>query len=400
MGGYLGNFLANVNHTVGDSMRFVKQYNANPEQFAADAAANSPAAQQGNQLNSILLLLVFQMMMQFSGQGGGGITFPDNPFPTPVFPPFPVDPQLPPNTNPALQSLDGWLKNSTVARPDVIFEDNASVQKRLDQIFTNAKDPQLTAWTAQLKTLDPDSEEAVILKANITNRLSGLGATDDTVKEVGLLWSTQRINSAISGLGRIEAPPGPEADQLKARIDAMKAQRDQLKTYWTGLFPADPVNAGITAKVQDALAKGQFTREQLGQALKYELDKAPDSALPAVQNLIANLMDTGDLSVAPFLQNDYLDKLVPKRRDALLAAVESAGLRMDNGKPNARFIGFILDNLGRANQPQTQTFLRKFLQDFYNVHGSDPTTPVGKILAEVLDLAGVSADAQKKLVFS
>jgi hypothetical protein len=119
-----------------------------------------------------------------------------------------------------------------------------------------------------------------------------------------------------------------------------------------------------------------------------------------VVSLISNLMETGELNITPFLNNDYLERLTPERREALLHAVESSGLRMADGRPNSRFIGFMLDQLGRPGTSATKTFLRQFLQDFYIVHGNKPNTPVGQTLADILRLAGIQAGENQQLLFN
>jgi hypothetical protein len=177
-----------------------------------------------------------------------------------------------------------------------------------------------------------------------------------------------------------------------------------LESLFRGKSSAQP-EADITltsedvAKVRDELAQGLFQPADLGQALKYELDQAPEEHLPGISRLMTDLMDAGELNIGPFLQNDYLDRLSEERRELLLQTIELAGLRMDSGKPNARFIGFMLEELNRPDHPQTQALLRRFLQDFYDTHGSAPDTPVGKILSSVLQLADISADEQGQLQF-
>lgn len=159
-------------------------------------------------------------------------------------------------------------------------------------------------------------------------------------------------------------------------------------------FSEEDVQA-IRAEMQ----AGAYTPTELGQALMYGLDQASMRNLQPITRLITDLTDSGELNITPFLQNDYLAKLGPERRDALLSAVELAGLRLDSGKANTRLIGFVLDNLAKPGEPQTKAFIQQFLQDFYNAHGKTPETPVGKILSQTLDLAGIVADDQGKLVF-
>ncbi len=151
--------------------------------------------------------------------------------------------------------------------------------------------------------------------------------------------------------------------------------------------------------VRADLKAGKYTTAELGQALKYELDQGTEKNLGAITKLITDLTDSGDLNVTPFLQNDYLQMLKPDRQDALLSAIQRSGLRMDDGKPNARLIGFTLDTLSKPGDPATKAILTKFLQNFYNAYGQQPDTPVGKILAQMLALGSITADESGQLVF-
>jgi hypothetical protein len=142
----------------------------------------------------------------------------------------------------------------------------------------------------------------------------------------------------------------------------------------------------------------------VGQALMYELDKTSPENLPAVGKTIAALMESGELNIVPFLQNDYLSQLDEDRRALLLSAVELSGLRLEDGQPNSRFVAFLLENLSRENpnkadQPYTQALVRQFMQDFYDVHGRDPSTPVGSTLAQIISLTGITTDDEGQLVF-
>jgi hypothetical protein len=59
----------------------------------------------------------------------------------------------------------------------------------------------------------------------------------------------------------------------------------------------------------------------------------------------------------------------------------------------------MLDSLAKPGNEQSKLFVQTFLQDFYDQYGQQPDTPVGKILAQTLDLASVTADTEGKLVF-
>lgn len=273
-------FLSNVNRSVGENMRFVRQFNANPEAFISNSQTSQVAPSDPMaQLSPMLMLMLFQMMSQMMTRMGMGL-------PQESYPPV----TLPPATG---------LPPQIAQNPAFAY---------LEQLF------------------------------------------------------------------QAKAAESPEATSIEF------------------------TEADITL-VRNAMAQGQFNINQLGQSLKFQLDQAPDVVMPAVKRVITDLMDSGELSVTPFLANDYLTKLSPERRTVLLEAVELAGLRMDSNRPNSRFIGFLLENLDKPEQPMTRAFLQKFLQDFYDVHGQTPTTPVGKILQQVLELGGVTVNAEKQLLF-
>lgn len=213
-------------------------------------------------------------------------------------------------------------------------------------------------------------------------------------------------SSAPTGLPSEYFPPLiPKLTDLTASTAAKAPAVAYLEELFKGKEADNPDATEVTLSTEDvnqikaALAAGTVKSLELGQALKYELHKAPAEHLPAVSRLITDLMDAGQLNAGPFLQNDYLAQLAPERRDTLLSAIELAGLRMDSGKSNIRFIGFLLDNLSRDDQPHTQALIRRFLQDFYDAHGNAPDTPVGKILASVLELADVTVGEDQALVF-
>ena len=157
--------------------------------------------------------------------------------------------------------------------------------------------------------------------------------------------------------------------------------------------------ADITA-IRGDLQDGLYSPVALGQALKTALAESSEANLPAISRVITDFSDSGELNAAPFLQNDYLQRLSPERKEILLQAVETSGLRMDNGRPNSRMIGFMLETLAKPGESDTKAFCQRFLQDFYDVHGATPDTPVGQILAQTLSLAGVNADEAGVLQFS
>lgn len=207
------------------------------------------------------------------------------------------------------------------------------------------------------------------------------------------------LQNAFNGyLSNVSNPGGtgnilqnPAVVALQAQVNAKVAANPNAETL---NFSAEDVDA-----VRADLKAGNYTNTDLGQALMYGLDQTPAENLQPITRLITDLTDSGELNITPFLQNDYLSKLTTDRRQALLSAVETSGLRMDSGKPNSRLIGFMLDTLAKPGNEQSKLFVQTFLQDFYDQYGQQPDTPVGKILAQTLDLASVTANPDGKLVF-
>jgi hypothetical protein len=204
---------------------------------------------------------------------------------------------------------------------------------------------------------------------------------------------------AATGLPYAASLPLSPDSYLNNGVPLQNPAYQFINNLLTNTGNADAEDTDPTTAVRTALQQGQFTEAQLGQSLKYMLDKAPDEIAGQASGLLSDLMETGDLNVGPFLSNDYLERLSTDRRQTLLESVESSGLRMANGQPNSRFIGFMLEQLGRPGDSTTKQFLQQFLQDFYDAYGSEPDTPVGSTLATVLNLANIQPDADNQLVF-
>lgn len=199
----------------------------------------------------------------------------------------------------------------------------------------------------------------------------------------------------------------PAVQYLEDRFTTLAATVPTTTDPATGESPATqtPWTEDDTAQFKAQLTNGTITQTQMGQALMYELDKTDPKNLPAVGQLISSLMESGDLNIVPFLQNDYLTQISADSQDMLFRAVELSGLLLSSGQSNSRFVAFLLESLSKENpnkadQPKTQAFIQKFMQDFYNVHGKTPTAPVGTVLAQVLTLTGIKAGTDGKLVFS
>jgi hypothetical protein len=131
----------------------------------------------------------------------------------------------------------------------------------------------------------------------------------------------------------------------------------------------------------------------------YELDQAPDKNLGAVAQLIQHFTGSGDINIASLLQNDYLLKLKPQRQEALMSIIEESGLLLNDNKPNRRLIGFIMDHLDKPGDSQSKTFIHQLLQNLHNQHVGDPESPKGKVLYQLMTLAGISLGEKSLLIF-
>ncbi len=389
-------FLNNANKTIGESARYARQLMSNPPAVSGSTGASGSQDQSLNGLNPIILLLLFQMMNRMMTQSGYGL--PSSPFPPPLPQTgSPLGGTPLPTQNPAYQYLNNLFNNA--APSPVTITDNTSIQKRLDSIFAASANPNVTALSDQLRTMSPDDPSVPDLQSQIKGLLQADGKSARDLSELDILWQAQAANHSLPLL-QIQATGNPSTE-LTAQINALQQKQVDLGQQWQALYPANGLSGqALASQVQTALKNGQFTETDLGSSLKYLLDQAPDATAGKAAELVSNLMESGDLNINPFLSNEYLSRLSPDRRQTLLNAVESSGLRMASGKANSRFIGFMLENLAKPGDSQTKAFLQQFLRDFYTVHGQQPDTPVGKLLAEVLDLADVQADAQNQLIFA
>lgn len=385
-------FLNNINRTIGENMRFARQFQAN-QQAASSQAPNTSNQDNAESPGSLMLILMFQLLSQMMSQNA---PHPTN-SPTPAMPADPYYSTGLPLQNPAYQFLNTMLSNPQ--RPSVNFENNISIQDRMNQILSTSQNGAVYELSNRLKTLSPTTEEAQQIHFRIDALLHQEGRTETEIREYRLLWQASQVNHTLQEKEIIAT--GTPSQEITDTIAELKMQRTTLTNQWNQLSSSSSSNENSLApKIREALQKGQFTEAQLGQSLKFMLDKTSAGLVNRAASLISELMETGELNIAPFLTNDYLERLSPERREALLHAVEGSGLRMANGKPNSRFIGFMLDQLGRPGNSTTKAFLQQFLRDFYAVHGNDPSTPVGQTLADILRLAGITADDDQQLIFS
>lgn len=218
----------------------------------------------------------------------------------------------------------------------------------------------------------------------------------DLQNALSTYWPNFSSATSASTASANNLSQNPALIALQNQLTAQAEANPDAETLTFSAEEVDAVRADLTA--------GKYTNTDLGQALMYGLDQITADNLQPITRLITDLTDSGELNITPFLQNDYLSKLDTDRQQALLQAVKVSGLRMDNGKPNSRLIGFMLDILAKPGakpgDDQSKRFVQTFLQDFYDAYGQQPETPVGKILSQTLDLAGVTADENGKLLFS
>ncbi|WP_303673680.1 hypothetical protein [Vampirovibrio chlorellavorus] len=168
----------------------------------------------------------------------------------------------------------------------------------------------------------------------------------------------------------------------------------------------DPTATTITLTEQDVAAvradlkTGVFTREALGEALMSALAKGADKYQPAVQKLIQDLSDSGEINPTAFLKADYLKQLPAPRQDILLSALSGAGLTQQNNQPNTRLIGFVLEALGQPESNESKAFVQKLLQKIQTDLGTSTDSARRKVLGQLLDLARIAVDTQGKLTFA
>lgn len=407
-------FLNSVNRSVGDNMRFVRDYQANPDKYKVDPKPpETPPADPFQQMMMMMLFMMMMKMMESMGFKGGFPEFPgfpgfppggDFPWPPPGPGPGPgPGPSEPPiNQNPAYNYLNDLLDGNEPGTgvPAVDFTSNDSILARIHQILGDNPDPASRELLQQLQGLDPASVDAETKLAELGDKLKAQGKSDAEIEELHLLIGGLTTNTLIATLEQIRTLlPDPE---LEARINELKGLRDGFAAQWRELHP--PANneppADISEEVQKALAEGKFTEAELGQALKYMLDKAPREQMPAIRRLLTTLFDSGELSPVPFLQENYLEKLSDGRRNVLMRAIRNAGVRTEDGQANSKLLGFILQSLERGNNPEQQAFLKELLQQWQDRFSQRPDNAPGRqVFESLLQLANITVGEDGKLVF-
>ena len=406
--------MGNINQMISDNMKYIQQLQANPP--ASTTAASTTAATNTNaqmqQMMPMIMRMMFQMMSRMMpGQAQ-----------SPPLDPFAGLPNtLPPNANmnpnglldqqriqqnPAYQFLTAQLNGSNTATGTIAippdFSNTNSLINQVNALTGGLADPNLQNLGSQLSGLSADSPQWATLKTQTETALKNQGSSDTAIAQFDLLFqgiqannSTGQIVSQLQAVGANLDPASTESQQLQSQLSQVSQlltqSQSEMAQQWQALEPnastASVTTPSLVTQVQTALANHQFTPQDLGQSLKYLLNNAPAGSLNQLSGLMASLIKSGTLNSDPFLQSGYLDMLSPDRQAALMSAVQTSGLTLDNGQPNSRFAGFILDSLAKPGLSSTKDFLNQFLQwDAANYQNSN--TPEGQALANLLPLAG------------
>ena len=419
-------FINNANQIIGDNMRFLQQFKANPQASQSQSTTSSAADTEMQMLMPMMMLMMFQLLSNMNNSAGSGQSTAANlldpyqglagtqgylPFPPPQAPPVSASTSTGAEQwiqqNPAYQFLTSQLSGSGTTISSAIdpsanppnFGDNGSLANRMTALLTDNPDADLKALPNQLLngTLNADDSDQFL--SQMQDKMVQQGYSDQSITELGILFGgMQNNNQLLQAQNQAATNPSTENSQL---VDQLTQNQTQLSQDWQALY-ANGLTAGSTSSdsqvVLNALTNGQFTGTQLGQSLKYMWDTSSESSLDNLSGLTANLMKSGALNIIPFLDASYLDRLTPERQQSLLSAVENAGLTMSDGTPNSRFAGYLLQNLAQPGISSTKSFLWQFLQDDWLANGSDTSSGEGKVLSQVLGLAGIQGTAGQPLV--
>lgn len=205
-------------------------------------------------------------------------------------------------------------------------------------------------------------------------------------------------------LGQLPSPFVPGLPSTPPQNPAIRALENCFAQKAGQQNPANSPTIEFTAQdvaaVKADLKTGLFTREELGQALMHELAKGADKYQPAVQKLIQELSDSGEINPTAFLKADYLKQLPAPRQDILLSALSGAGLINQNNQPHTRLIGFVLEALGQPESNESKAFVQKLLQKIQTDLGTSTDSTRRKVWSQLLDLARIAVDTQGKLTFT
>ncbi|WP_373531113.1 hypothetical protein [Vampirovibrio sp.] len=224
-----------------------------------------------------------------------------------------------------------------------------------------------------------------------------MGGTQDTATgTTGTTTGTTTATTPPPYVPGLTNPPPPAQNPAVASIESKlsaKANATDPNSAAIILSPAD------VASLRADLQSGKFSAADLGEALMYKLDQAPDKNRVAIGQLIQAFTNAGELNISAFLQNDYLLKLSPARQETLMNSIQQGGLELENGKPNGRLIGFMLDNLSKPGDPQSKAFIQQLLQNLQITYAKHPQSSQGKLLAQLMTLGGISVGDDNALIF-
>ncbi len=138
-------------------------------------------------------------------------------------------------------------------------------------------------------------------------------------------------------------------------------------------------------EIKDGLTAGEYTQKDLGIAIIAKMKRITGTAVDEYAGLIEKLVGDGTLD-ARVLFNPYLRDMNPNRQAMVSQALGRAGV-LNNGDPNSAFNGYILSNLGNADKPDLQNFLRDLLWQ-YHQNVDDWGSEDGKATLGLFRLAG------------
>lgn len=441
-------FINNANQIIGQNMTYLQQLQSNPQLLTgADTttAATDPSAAEMQMMMPMLMMMMYQMMGQMSGQTSQNpYSLGQDPFMgMPTSMPFPTyqppqgtssgtspttDPACQGGTssqgaaqwiqqNPAYQFLTSQLGGQTTTAADTAtdptstgapdFTDSSNLAGYMNSLFANNPDTNLQNLGNELLTGSTNGADPTTLKTQVQDEMSQQGYSTQDIEGFGVLYDAMQNNNNLTQT-ELASVQNTGTD-YSSQIAQLGQNQTQYAQQWQDLYPTQTANVTTTTtgtstdpqtlaqNVQQALANGQFTPTQLGQSLKYLLDNAPSSELSTISGVTSNLMKSGALNIIPFLHSNYLDRLTPDRQEALLGAVDNAGLSLSNGSPNSRFAGYLLENLSKPGTSSTQNFLQQFLQNEWLNNGQNTGTPEGQALSNVMNLAGLQGTVGQPL---
>ncbi len=123
-----------------------------------------------------------------------------------------------------------------VIRPD--FNNNGTIQARMNQVLPPGSDPFLDQMMAILNNVEPESPEAQQAQARIAARWAQLGRSNQGLQELFVLQAIRSLNNVSGSLSALSGnlePQSLEAMQLQNRISAINGIKGNLVQQWQNL---------------------------------------------------------------------------------------------------------------------------------------------------------------------